>query len=227
MKSIPHITVIDPAVRVPELDVLNRISGASPLSITYHLPGLHGMRSLELVAGDPAGIVLLGSGSSVHDALPWQQELGAWLRARMEAGIPTLGLCFGHQFVAHLFGAEVGYLRQDRAKHLGFFQTQLEPDALWGGKAVSGELYCAHREQVIALPPGFRSVGRSGDLPLEALRHESLPLWTFQAHPEATRGFIENQGDTLPAPGRLAFGHSLVDAFLDFCGGKREARKYE
>src|SRR5437870_2024958 len=94
-----HVMVIDPAIRVAELDCFNRMALASPVPLTYHLPALHGMASIRHDEAGAIGIVILGSGCSVNDAYPWQQHLVEWLLPRLEQGVPTLGLCFGHQLI--------------------------------------------------------------------------------------------------------------------------------
>src|SRR5688500_14799459 len=119
-----HVAVIDPAMRVPELDCFNRMTRRSRGPLTYHLPALFGMDSLER-GGEPAGIVILGSGASVNDDLPWQHALKGWLRPRVEGGTPVLGLCYGHQLLADLLGGEVGYVSADRVKRRGLRTVRL------------------------------------------------------------------------------------------------------
>src|SRR6185295_2740183 len=56
-----------------------------------------------------AGIVITGSPSSLTDGErpEWADEAGALVRKAHDAGIPTLGVCFGHQLIAWAFGARV------------------------------------------------------------------------------------------------------------------------
>ena len=70
---------------------------------------------------DADGVVLMGSSASVHDDLPWMAEISAWLRPVIDGivPIPVLGLCFGHQLIAHLAGGLVDYTREDRSKSVG------------------------------------------------------------------------------------------------------------
>ena len=42
-----HIAVIDPAVRIPELECFNQMALISPLPLTYHLPAMYGQQSLD------------------------------------------------------------------------------------------------------------------------------------------------------------------------------------
>ena len=97
MPNPQHITVIDPAVHTAELDCFNQIALSSPFPMTYHLPALFGLGSLPSDFSSIAGIIILGSRSSVYDGRPWQKPLEDWLRPKLAKGIPTLGLCFGHQ----------------------------------------------------------------------------------------------------------------------------------
>ena len=80
------IAVIDPGTRVPELDCYNRISRHSPLPTSYHLPAQHGIDSLVRVQDLTVGVIILGSGASVHDDEPWQKALNGLATAPIANG---------------------------------------------------------------------------------------------------------------------------------------------
>jgi GMP synthase (glutamine-hydrolysing) len=220
MNHTRHIAIVDPAVKIAEVDCFNRLVMRSKLPLTYHLPGLAGTDSLHAANGKIAGVMILGSATSVYDDLPWQRPLEAWLRPLIDGGTPVLGLCYGHQMLAHMLGGKVGFLHPDKTKRSGFHPVTLEPDRLWGGKKKDGKLFMSHREVVTTVPPGMRAVGRSKESATEAIAHEKLPVWGLQAHPEATAGFLKNHGLPPADEAAYAFGHSLVDAFLDYAADK-------
>jgi GMP synthase (glutamine-hydrolysing) len=210
-----HILVIDPAMHTPELDCFNRMAASAPVPLTYHLPALHGMGSVKRDEGNAVGIVVLGSASSVNDRLPWQAELGDWLLARMTDGVPTLGLCFGHQLIGSLYGAKIDFLFPDQHKLAGFVPTALAATSLWGD-AKECSLYASHREIVTSCPVPLAVIARRPEVPFDGFAHQQLPVWTFQTHPEATPAFLENRGLRDDDPLRYADGHDLVDRFLVF-----------
>jgi len=217
-KPLP-VLVIDPAVKRPELITYNHWVQASPLPLTYHLPALFGLNSLQKTQPSQVkGIVILGSLSSVNERLSWQEELGQFLKPFFEAKVPVLGLCFGHQFIAHLFGGKVQYVFNDQKKHLGFRKVKLKENRLWGAPR-EGELYVSHNEHVVSVPPGFLVSAESPEISIEGLCHSDLPIWTFQPHPEAGPKFQEAREDSshLSDPQKFEFGQSLVRAFLNFC----------
>ena len=53
------------------------------------------------------GMVITGSPRSLVDPEPWMEEAAETVRRAHAAGVPTLGVCFGHQLVAYAFGARV------------------------------------------------------------------------------------------------------------------------
>ncbi len=53
------------------------------------------------------GMVVTGSPRSLVRPEPWMDEAAATVRLAAEAGVPTLGVCFGHQLVGHAFGGRV------------------------------------------------------------------------------------------------------------------------
>lgn len=218
MNSQAHIVVIDPAMNTAELECFNRMARRSPLPLTYHLPAMRGLQSLRSEAMESAkGLVILGSASSVHDRLPWQPELEAWLMPHLERGLPTLGICYGHQMLATMFGGRVDYVFPDKKKHLGFRQVSLTRDAGPWSAGATGPLCVSHRETVVEVPREFEIFATSAEIGPDGLRHTRLPIFTFQPHPEATPEFLQGRGVAPPADGTVfGFGNRLVDAFLDF-----------
>ena len=56
-----------------------------------------------------AGVVVSGSHAMVSDQNPWSERLALWLTMCVEQHLPVLGICFGHQLLAHAFGGRVDY----------------------------------------------------------------------------------------------------------------------
>jgi GMP synthase-like glutamine amidotransferase len=217
VKKKPHILVIDPAIKTPELASFNLLARMSALPLTYHLPALQGFSSLELASDSINGIIILGSLSSVNESLAWQKQLGSFLLPHLENQVPTLGICYGHQFIAHLFGGKVDYVFPDKKKHLGFRTVSLKSNSLWG-EACSGPLYVSHNEQVTKLPEGFDVIASSPEIEMDGLAHRKWPIWTFQPHPEAGPKFLELREKRLAQdPTQFDFGHQLLQQFLHFC----------
>lgn len=217
----PHLLVIDPGTRVPELESLNRLVLASGLPVTYHLPALFGLASLD--REDPAaikGLIVFGSGSSVSDRHPWQISLEEYLLPLLQRGIPTLGICYGHQMLARMFGGEVGYAWPDQHKAVGQRLVHLEACTIWPRQ--SGHLTVSHCEAVIKVPLEFRAVGHSSEVAVEALEHRHLPIWSLQSHPESTSRFLASQGILL-TDDATQWGHQLVQGFLDYVIQRRQS----
>lgn len=58
---------------------------------------------------DIAGAVITGSHAMVTDRAPWSENLAVWLRDAVQQQIPLLGICYGHQLLAHALGGQVDY----------------------------------------------------------------------------------------------------------------------
>lgn len=140
---------------------------------------------------DPAayqGFVLTGSVASVNDSQPWMQQLAALVRAVHAKRTPLVGLCFGHQMVAHALGGRVGpspggwrigTALTNCSLQLPFmqpYQSQLN-------------LFAAHQEQVLEVPPTAQVVGGDAFTPAAALLLGEH-IFTSQYHPELSRDFM-------------------------------------
>ena len=210
-----QLAVIDPATHRPELDCYNQISLSVDAQTSYHLPALAGMESLErLERTPPDGIILLGSGASVHDELPWQRPFHRWIYERALGGVPLLAICYGHQLLAHLFRGRVELLWEGEKvrgrRSVRISSSRLLPEPL------SGPLIVSHREGVTVAPEGFKVIGVSDAVAIDAIEHEQLPLWGFQPDIEATEDFLRGNQIPLEAQScRPAFnlGERLLRAF--------------
>ena len=61
-----------------------------------------------------SGIIITGSPAMVTEQQPWMLALAAWLPSVINANLPLLGICFGHQILAQTLGGTVGYHPQGR-----------------------------------------------------------------------------------------------------------------
>ncbi len=210
-----HLAVIDPAVRVPELDNFNRLVLACPeLRLSYHLPALFGMSSLLKVPQKPDALVIFGSGASVYDDLPWQKPLNDWLMEAIQSGHPTLGICYGHQLLAHLLGGKVDFAKPDREKYRGLRQVEFSERGFWGEAGTKSQLIVSHREIVVDLPHELYPIASSPEVSVEGFAHRHLPIWGIQAHPEAGPDFLESQSISLAGIERpFASGQDFMRRF--------------
>ena len=209
------IAVIDPAQHTPELACFNQISQMTALRTTYHVPALHGFDTLCEDPKEYCGVVILGSGASVYDEHPWQLVLHRWIEKAMTAGIPTLGICYGHQAIAHIQGGQVGLLYSG-VKKKGVRSVQFGCDRLKISEQ-SGTMVVSHREGVTSLPADFEIIGRSQACTTDAIRHVSRPIWGVQPHIEAVHQFcINNQIALENNSENFRFGHVILSAFLSF-----------
>ena len=213
MSNDLFVVVIDPATHTAEIECFEAIAHRPGVrDASYHRPALDGMNSLEETA-TPDAVIILGSGASVYDELPWQRPLNMWARATMDAGIPTLGICYGHQMIAHLFGAPIELL-WDGQKVKGQRTVRIQSERLDLAND-EGPLAVSHREGVTECPAGFRVCATSSDVRIDALEHHALPIWGVQAHVEAVPAFLMNNNVTLSDPDAVfEFGYRIIDAFL-------------
>lgn len=208
------ILCIDPAIIAAEEDCVAGLRGMTSLSISHHLPVLAGFSSLDK-APPPCGVILLGSKASPNDESAWQIELCRRLTTFIDQGVPMLGICYGHQILAKIFGGRVDFW-SDFRKRSGLSKVKIfcEPRLNW--QAAEGELFMSHREIVIAVPKNFNLLAQSAELSIEGLVHQTKPIWTLQAHPEATTKFCQDRYMAVAADS-LRFGANFVKAFLGYC----------
>jgi anthranilate synthase/aminodeoxychorismate synthase-like glutamine amidotransferase len=99
-----------------------------------------------------------------------------------EAGIPTLGVCLGHQALAQAFGGKVVLHEPVHGK-----ATTIEHDGRTIFKGLPAPLTVGRYHSLVVdpqLPDCLESSARGGGV-LMALRHRELPAEGVQFHPES------------------------------------------
>jgi len=218
MSNYREIIVIDPGLAIPETEAFNRMSKASKLPLTYHLPNFTGCGSLLRTPLESiGGVIIFGSLASVHDQRPWLDELKTWLHTEIiSRRIPIFGICFGHQLLHLMCGGKVEFVHDSKELEIGKRRITLENDPRLPVNPAQGEVFIYHSEHVSELGVGFTTWAKGDLIPLEASYHQTLPIWTIQAHPEGTAADCK-EFNVDPSSFSNLFGWNIVDTFLDFC----------
>jgi len=158
---------------------------------------------------DPAGItgvVITGSRGNVTDRQPWLEPAAAWIRGLLAAEVPVLGICFGHQLIAHALGGQVD--RNPAGYEIGTVDVEKLPasdgDPLLGPLPSPFPAHEVHHQAVRRLPDGAVTLARSAGDPVQAFRAGSA--WGVQFHPEFTdetmRAYVREEAAALRGEGR-------------------------
>ena len=135
--------------------------------------------------GQIAGVVVTGSPAMVTDREPWSERTAAWLASVVAARVPVLGICYGHQLLAHALGGEVA--RHPAGLEIGTVAVQrlagAEGDALLGHLPARFGTQVVHEQTVRRLPPGAVALAANAHEPHHAFRVGPC-AWGVQFHPE-------------------------------------------
>lgn len=131
--------------------------------------------------------IITGSWAMVTDRLDWSEHTAAWARALILAGAPLLGVCYGHQLMAHAMGGVVDYMPGGREQ--GTFPVSLTAagrmDPLLRTLPSPFMAHLSHAQGVLVAPDGAAVLGRSVRDANQILRYGPDTL-SFQFHPEFT-----------------------------------------
>ncbi|WP_291945170.1 glutamine amidotransferase [Marinobacter sp.] len=138
--------------------------------------------------GEPTdwdGVVVTGSPAMVSDREPWSEDAAAWLARVVDKAVPLLGVCYGHQLLAHALGGEVGYHPGGRESgtHRVELLNSATDDPLFRGMPDSFNAQLTHKQTVLRLPQGAILLGRNEFEPHQAFRVGEC-AWGVQFHPE-------------------------------------------
>ena len=136
--------------------------------------------------------ITTGSRHSVNDDLEWIRDLEQFVRDAALAGVPFVGVCFGHQLLAKAMGGRVANAES------GWTVGSVSVETTDGSFRVMN----MHHEQVSELPAGAEVLGWSDTCPV-AVMSVGETMLGIQGHPEMTvpynRALIElRRGGIIP-----------------------------
>jgi len=123
------------------------------------------------------GIILSGSPASVNSdsALKIDTRI-------LEKNLPILGLCYGHQLLANIYGGKVqsGALREYGQKtayideKVGLLEGLNDVEKIW----------MSHGDTVYSIPESLKAIAHTDTTPVAAFIHKEKPIYGIQWHPE-------------------------------------------
>jgi GMP synthase (glutamine-hydrolysing) len=135
----------------------------------------------------PKGIILSGSPESTLD-----KNSPRAAQAVFDLKVPVLGICYGMQTMAAQLGGKVegsdnkefGYAEIRARGHSALFKD-IEDRVNSEGHGLL-DVWMSHGDRVTEIPPGFKLIASTGDVPIAGMADESRHYYAVQFHPEVT-----------------------------------------
>jgi GMP synthase (glutamine-hydrolysing) len=146
------------------------------------------------LAGYDAFMILGGSMGANDDAThPWLSTVKDRVREAADAGVPTLGVCLGHQLIAVALGGTVE--ANPRGQQVGLYDVGWLPEArddqLVSGLPPSMRGIQWNTDLVTALPDGAVALAETAEGELQIARFAPT-VWGVQPHPEADEPVLQS-----------------------------------
>ena len=131
----------------------------------------------EIRAQKPLGIILSGGPCSVYDADAPPAD-----PAILMLGLPTLGICYGLQFITHHLGGKV---RPAGKREYGHSEVSIVDAAnpLFADIPASLNVWMSHGDEAIELPAGFHLTAKTSNA-VAGIANPGARIWAVQFHPE-------------------------------------------
>ena len=176
--------------------------------------GVSDLKKVEVYEGQPlpdldglSGIVVTGSASMVSAREDWSEKTAGWLKTAVDAGVPVLGVCYGHQLLAHALGGEVGV--NPNGRQIGTVNAHMlneaADDPLLGDLPTDYPVQTSHSESVLKLPPNAKCLATSERDHNFVIRFADK-VWGVQYHPEFSapvmREYLSRRADAIREEGQ-------------------------
>lgn len=173
MNSTPRpVIVVDFGAQYAQL-IARRVREASIYSEIVP----HTMPVADMLAKNPAAIILSGGPSSVYE-----EGAPSIDPAIFDAGVPLLGICYGFQTMAAVLGGTVG---RTGTREYGHTDACVGTSScLFAGTPADQVVWMSHGDAVQAAPEGFEVTASTSETPVAAFEDRSRKLFGLQWHPE-------------------------------------------
>jgi GMP synthase (glutamine-hydrolysing) len=175
--------------------------------------------ALEECCGPGRGVIVSGSYGPIWEDKAWIPHMFDFLGKVHQRGGWLLGICFGHQAIAHLLGGEVTV--NPRGREMGTVPVYLTPEGrkspLLDGFESGDMAALAHRTHVSRLPEGAVRLAYNRMTP-----NQSFSIgrsFGFQPHPELTprllRLMMDMYGKVLVRKEKFVDSEEHLELFRD------------
>ncbi len=175
------------------------LAGADPSFSFRFVPALDGTAYPPPQSCD--GWLVSGSKHSVYEPLDWIGTLKDFARSVYDAGIPIVGICFGHQLLAEALGGRVA--RSDKGWSCGVHSCKVMKTPEWMTPPLPEyAILDYHQDRVVEVPESATPLAASNYCAHAALVYDGTAI-SFQGHPEMDGGFARKlfesrRGNSLP-----------------------------
>jgi GMP synthase (glutamine-hydrolysing) len=130
----------------------------------------------EINSHHPIGLILSGGPCSVYDADAPPAD-----PAILSLGLPTLGICYGLQYIVHHLGGKVS--PADKREYGHAEVNFLETNPLFAALPASITAWMSHGDSAESLPEGFHLTAKTSNA-VAGIANPTRNIWAVQFHPE-------------------------------------------
>jgi GMP synthase (glutamine-hydrolysing) len=147
----------------------------------------HSMPVEEMLAKDPAAIILSGGPSSVYE-----EGAPSLDPALLDAGVPVFGMCYGFQAMAQTLG---GTVEKTGLSEFGATPAQVldTSSTLFNGQPSEQSVWMSHGDSVSEAPRGMRVTATTSGAPVAGFEDDDRRLYGVQWHPEVLHSTFGQQ----------------------------------
>ncbi|MBI4159550.1 glutamine-hydrolyzing GMP synthase [Candidatus Wolfebacteria bacterium] len=170
----------------------------------------------EKITRDPSvkALILSGGAQTVYEKNAPRVD-----RRIFKLGLPILGICYGHQVIAHYLGGKV---KVGTKSEYGPVHISIErQDPLFLGLDRKIRAWMNHRDSVVRVPAGFKIYAASQTESIAAFGDDQQKIYGVQFHPEVEHtlqgkrilaNFLRQAAGATRARGRGGISHYIENA---------------